>query len=83
MSKALREVSVARLEPLSSHMLRIGLTGASLDDFPQGFEGGYVKLMFPAQGDRPIARSYTVRSFTAELNELVIDCALRDHAGRN
>lgn len=65
---------------LSPNMIRIQLQGSALENFPQGAEGGYVKLLFPQlentdsnDDNKPRMRSYTVRSFDAEALTLELD----------
>ncbi|MEM9254168.1 MAG: siderophore-interacting protein [Pseudomonadota bacterium] len=72
---------VQRLERLSPHLLRVVLTGQALDDFPSGFEGGYVKLALQRSDGSPCKRSYTVRGFSPQARELVLDMVVHDHRG--
>ena len=58
-------------------MHRLSLGGAGLAGFPEGQAGGYIKLMMPGEGERPIVRTYTIRRQTPEA--LVVDFAL--HGG--
>ena len=76
-------------------MLRITLGGEALNDFPEGQESGYIKLLFPQEGQsnfqaglkgfisdsKPRMRSYTIRSFSAETQELDIDVATHGEGG--
>ena len=43
--RAPRQVYVAGKRAVSPNMQRIILQGAGLADFPEGYEGGYVKLV--------------------------------------
>jgi len=48
-------------------MHRITLGGKALDDFPTECAGGYIKLRLPTPaGEKPIVRTYTIRSQSAE-----------------
>ena len=58
-------------------MHRLSLGGAGLAGFPEGQAGGYIKLMLPGEGERPIVRTYTIRRQTPAA--LVVDFAL--HGG--
>ena len=82
MASTAHHLVVANREPITPNMLRFTLTGNSLADFPEGFEGGYVKLVFPRpEGGRPLFRSYTVRSFDPVTLALVIDIVSHGAAG--
>lgn len=80
-----RTLTVMRSHQLTPHMLRITLGGPELSGFPEGYKGGYVKLMLSPEegGDRPIVRTYTIRD--QREGELDIDFALHadaeGHAG--
>jgi len=68
-------------------MLRLTLGGENLEGFPEGQESGYVKLLFPKDGEtkmnsgikgvltgtKPRMRSYTIRSFDPQALELNLD----------
>lgn len=81
------DVHVASSTVLTPNMRRIELTGDALAGFPQGQEGGYVKLLLPkgplgpevtAETADPadfVRRSYTVRSFDAERRILALHFA--------
>ncbi|MEM6891791.1 MAG: siderophore-interacting protein [Pseudomonadota bacterium] len=71
---------------LTPNMIRVIFSGRELDGFPTGCEGGNCKLMIPeddeakdafaarlTEGPRPVRRTYTVRSYNAETQELAID----------
>jgi NADPH-dependent ferric siderophore reductase len=53
-------------------MRRISLVGADLDDFPEGQESGYVKLLLEQDGAE-VRRSYTIREFHAASKTLHLD----------
>jgi NADPH-dependent ferric siderophore reductase len=76
-----RTVSVLRREDLSPNMVRMVLTGSELDDFPTGYESGYVKLMFPSGNEKPIVRSYTVRKYEENTRELTLDMVVHGDTG--
>ena len=77
-----RMTHVSQIIELSSHLRRIIVTGDSLNDFPIGLEGGYVKVVLPQQGDAPKKmRSYTIRSFNPNTKELALDFVVNRHDG--
>lgn len=81
-----RLLDVLSKEYITPNMLRINLGGVGLADFPSGFEGGYIKFVFPdeprANPSRPVMRTYTVRAYDAEKAELSVDFAMHgDHGG--
>ncbi len=83
-----RTLEVIRSEPFTRNMLRITLGGPGLDDFPEGQEGGYVKLTLPPLPgtEKPTVRTYTIRNQrrTANGQEIDVDFALhgsQDEAG--
>jgi len=61
-----RIASVMSVTDVTPHMKRIVFGGPDLADFPEGKEGGYIKLIFPdlprAKPDRPVMRTYSVRA---------------------
>ncbi len=72
--RSVRQLHVVRKHHLSPNMIRIVLGGQSLSDFPTDMAGGYVKLRFPVEGrNKPIMRSYTIRTFDPQLLELTLD----------
>lgn len=83
-------------QSLTPNMQRITLQGEDLAEFPTGYEGGYVKLLFPVTGQdtlpgaeavdagaKVIMRTYTVRNFRPDDSELDIDLVLHGDAGIN
>ncbi|MGJ8545258.1 MAG: siderophore-interacting protein [Sulfitobacter sp.] len=81
-----RLLTVARAGRLTPNMIRVVLSGPELAGFPEGREGGNCKLMLPepgesradfdarlADGPPPVRRTYTVRKYDAEAQELTID----------
>lgn len=84
MARPQRTVTVAGKTQLSPHFVRLQLTGASLSDFPIGYEGGYVKLVFPLKGSveaKPLMRSFTVRAFDAPNQTLTLDAVAHGDTG--
>lgn len=75
--RAKRTATVIRKQALSPHFIRIVLGGSGLADFPEGFEGGYIKLVLPPQAgsEKPCLRSYTIRDYSLEACELTVDFA--------
>ena len=76
-----RRVSVLRKKQLSPNMVRMVLTGSELDDFPTGYESGYVKLVFPSGSEKPVVRSYTVRKYEEDVRELTLDMVVHGDTG--
>lgn len=81
MARAPRTVTVAKKDNLTPNMVRVTLTGDALADFPEGFEGGYVKLVLPDENERPTVRSMTVRDFTEATKELTLDMVAHGDTG--
>ena len=91
-----RRIEVARLQPLSPHMVRITFTGPDLAAFGWSGPAAHLKLIVPDAGSHEAAlplpdgprsllmRTYTPRRFNAQAAELDIDFVLHDHgpAGR-
>ena len=69
-----RRLTVIRSEQITPNMKRITLGGSELQGFPADQESAYIKLQVPdgESGDL-VMRTYTVRNFNAELNELDVD----------
>lgn len=93
-SPTFREVSVNRAWSLTPNMQRVELVGESLLEFPDGLDGGYIKLTFDQQGqpmDDPAAlealgwqqaklRTYTIRRFDRARQMITVDFVLHgDH----
>ncbi|MFN3235618.1 MAG: siderophore-interacting protein [Pseudomonadales bacterium] len=81
MAKAIRQVVVGQKQNISPNMQRVVLEGEALEDFPTGFEGGYIKLVLPDGSEKPPVRSYTIRSFDPEQRQLAIDMVAHGDAG--
>ena len=58
---------------LTPHMRRIKVYGKCLDKFPTDYEIGYVKVNFSKKATEKVVRSYTVREFDSDSNELTLD----------
>ena len=92
MKRKARLTQVAEVIELSPHLRRIIVAGESLSDFPVGHEGAHVKVIPPQEGEqkpnldlegaeRPVMRSYTIRSFDAEHKRLALDFVVNRHEG--
>jgi len=81
-----RLLTVANAWRLTPNMIRVVFAGPELEGFPTGREGGNCKLMIPDIGETkerfaarlqngppPVRRTYTVRMFDADTQELTID----------
>ncbi|MEM9212643.1 MAG: siderophore-interacting protein [Pseudomonadota bacterium] len=81
-----RLLTVKEAYHLTPNMIRVIFSGPELESFPEGREGGNCKLMIPepeepkadfakrlSDGPTPIRRTYTVRKYDAEKQELAID----------
>ncbi|MGL6159667.1 siderophore-interacting protein [Microbulbifer sp.] len=84
-----RLLTVVRKRQLTPNMIRITLGGEDLRGFPEDQESGYVKLVFPPQGESELApmgvkavdrkgkrnrlRSYTIRAFDPQALQLDLD----------
>ncbi|MEO0484895.1 MAG: siderophore-interacting protein [Pseudomonadota bacterium] len=81
-----RLLTVKRAWRLTPNMIRVTFLGPELAGFPEGCEGGNCKLMMPERdepreafarrltsGPPPTRRTYTVRAFRADTQELDID----------
>ncbi len=79
-NKEPRELTVSDLQVLTPNMLRISLTGADLQDFPEGQESGYVKLMLEENGEIAL-RTYTIREFDFDAKVLHLDFMLHADGG--
>ena len=69
-------------DQVTPNMLRFSLESEALSDFPDGFEGGYVKLVFPRpEAKRPAMRSYTVRSFDRDARQVTLEMVTHGDLG--
>ncbi|WP_051252712.1 siderophore-interacting protein [Ferrimonas kyonanensis] len=76
-----RATYVSKVIPLSPHLRRIVVTGDSLSTFPEGMEGGYVKVVLPEVDGLQKMRSYTIRAFDPDTRELSLDFVINRHRG--
>ncbi len=80
-----RKLMVSKAWNLTPNMRRVILGGDDLHGFPKDSESGYIKLIFPdaprPRPDRPAMRTFTVRAFDPERNQLTVDFALHDDMG--
>lgn len=72
----LRDVTVARVEPLGPGFAAITFTGEALADFTSLSFDDHVKFMFADADGTQVRRDYTPRRFSREARELVIEFAL-------
>ncbi len=81
-----RLLTVKNAGHITPNMIRVTFSGPELDGFPEGREGGNCKLMLPEpdesrenfarrlkDGPMPVRRTYTVRNYRPESQELDID----------
>ncbi|WP_299154956.1 siderophore-interacting protein [uncultured Tateyamaria sp.] len=81
-----RILTVKKAWYLTPNMIRVTFAGPELEGFPEGREGGNCKLMLPDVGESrgafaarfqggpaPLRRTYTVRHYRADTQELDID----------
>lgn len=80
-----RSVTVTSVTDITPNMRRITFGGGDLGDFPEGKEGGYIKLIFPdlprVKPDRPVMRTYSVRSHDVAAQTLTVDFAVHADTG--
>ncbi|MBJ7538182.1 siderophore-interacting protein [Marinomonas transparens] len=74
-----REFTVIRKAQVTPNMLRVTLGGENVKTIAEGQEGGYVKLIFPNGGGKPLMRTYTIRNQSTE--EIDIDFMLHEDGG--
>lgn len=75
-----RLITIAEKIQLTPNMIRIVLGGDSLNDFPEGQESGYVKLVFQKNG-KTVVRSYTIRAFNPITKQLTLDFVVHGDNG--
>lgn len=76
-SRPLHTATVLRTEPVAKDMVRVIVTGESLRELPELTNTDhYVKLVF---GD--VTRTYTVRWFDREINEMALDFVIHGAEG--
>jgi len=76
-------LTVQSTKALTTNMQRIILQGEGLSQFPTDCVGGYIKLLFTAEGSpdlsqlapdtQPVRRTYTIREFDAEKCMITVD----------
>ena len=91
MAPQIRNVFVNKTQLITPHMKRVTLKGPDLSDFPSGYEGGYVRAMFPWDAvvdneratikDRFCMRSSTVGNCRNAAQELDLDFVLHGDSG--
>ena len=74
-----RQLKVIDVKRITPNLQRITLGGKGMSDFPDNFEGGYVKLNFPQADARVITRTYSIRS--QRKGEIDIDFVLHNDGG--
>ncbi|MEY8880935.1 siderophore-interacting protein [Donghicola sp. XS_ASV15] len=81
----LRRATVLSVTDITPHMRRVVLGGDMMQGFPEGFEGGYIKLVFldhPASlPDSPVMRTYSIRAHDPENGEITVDFASHSDTG--
>ncbi len=89
-NRATRILQVRNVTRITPNMLRITLGGADMAGFPEQHESANFKLVLPQNGqqlgqlsddDKPVVRTYTLRKFHADRNELDVDFALHEGPG--
>lgn len=78
-----KAAKVSQTTTITPNMQRITLESEAFAAFPADCEGGYIKLLFDAQGrtdihalaedERPLMRTYTIRSFMPQQNSIEVD----------
>jgi len=89
-----RVLSVKNASHLTPNMIRVTFAGPELENFPTGREGGNCKIMLPepnesrehfsarlSSGSALAKRTYTVRSYRQDLQELDIDFVAHGDSG--
>ena len=80
--KTVRTLSVFAISDVTPRYRRITLQGDQLQDFPTNQSGGYVKLIYSAEGQpSPLMRTYTVRNTRIDQLEIDVDFVLHEHGG--
>lgn len=93
--RPIHRLQVSEKRALTPHMSRVTLRGPSLAEFPDGTEGGYVKLLLPREAGIDVAeldpqtvdpapfikRSFTVRAFDRKAQSMTLDFVSTGHAG--
>jgi NADPH-dependent ferric siderophore reductase len=77
----LRELDIARIEPMGPGFVAITFAGEALADFTSLSFDDHVKLMFPGVDGEQVRRDYTPRRYSREARELTLEFALHGHGG--
>lgn len=77
----LREVTVARINPVSPGFASITFQGEALADFTSLSFDDHVKFMFNDDSGEQVRRDYTPRRFDRDAREIDIEFALHGHGG--
>ena len=73
-----RTLTVAAVERLTPHMIRITLEGDALAGFTSRSPGDHIKIFVPDGAGGMTMRDYTPRHFDAERQRLIIDFAVHE-----
>ncbi|MBT6143750.1 siderophore-interacting protein [bacterium] len=77
-----RKLTVIGSHQITPNMKRITLGGSALEGFPPNQESAYIKLQVPDERqDSLVTRTYTVRNYRENLNELDVDFFLHGDGG--
>jgi len=77
-----RKLTVIGSHQITPNMKRITLGGSALEGFPPNQESAYIKLQVPDEKqDSLVTRTYTVRNYRENLNELDVDFFLHGDGG--
>lgn len=74
-----RQLTVARVEPVGPHAVAITLAGDELAGFTSLSFDDHVKVMLPTASGEPARRDYTPRHYDAARGELTIEFVLHGH----
>ncbi|MCP1242952.1 siderophore-interacting protein [Acetobacter lambici] len=74
-----RSLSVAAVERLTPHMIRITLSGPELADFASAAPDDHIKIFLPGADGAEVRRDYTPRHYNPQTATLVLDFV--DHHG--
>jgi NADPH-dependent ferric siderophore reductase len=77
-------LTVNQSQRITPNMQRITLQGKELAEFPTGYEGSYIKLLFRVEKTaNVIMRTYTIRKFSPHDVSLDIDLVLHGEQGKD
>jgi NADPH-dependent ferric siderophore reductase len=74
----IRDVNVARIEPLGDSFLSITFQGEALDGFISSSFDDHIKFVLPGADGQPVRRDYTPLWYDAAARELTLEFALHD-----